>query len=111
LFLSESLFIFLFTLTPVPDYVWIPNEYEESGYAKSLIIHNMGLCKPNEIGCTYNNFVVLPEGEEFQPVLPGCNLYTHEVLHLWGFTEQMLHHFFTCGEKSKYTSLPERYSR
>lgn len=36
----------------------------------------------------------------------GCNPYTHEMLHAWGYNEAMISDFFPCGFTTKYQSLP-----
>lgn len=50
--------------------------------------------------------VPLKGGYEYHKGLPGCNIYTHEMIHAWGYDESMMPHFWVCGEESLYLELP-----
>jgi len=60
------------------------------------------------VGHQQYHLVAIPfkGGYDYYEGLVGCNIYTHETLHAWGYKETMLHHFFTCGKPSQYTELP-----
>lgn len=91
---------------------WLPYSFDEF----------MGHCQPKALACTYEHTsrrgnteppvyvnvhtVHYLQGLTFVKTLPGCNLFTHESLHHWGYNENMLWDFFECGVKSKYNSLP-----
>lgn len=96
---------------------WVPNNY--GGYAVVDIVHFEPhemkiLCKHHQwIGChvqasPHYHLIGLPiwDAYEYRDGFPGCNIYTHEVLHAWGYTHDMMAHFFTCGVESKYKTLP-----
>jgi len=68
------------------------------------------LCMPNAIACHRidtdgNHFIYYPNNP-FTYTIPGCNIWTHEQLHAWGYNENMIWDFFECDKVSKYHKLP-----
>lgn len=69
-------------------------------------------CNDGETGCHivrngyHYVYVIKSDGFTYQYNLPGCNVYTHEMLHAWKYPEQMIAQFFTCGVEPKYKTLP-----
>ena len=83
-------------------------------------------CFPDEIACakTWYSDYAKPVHVIFYSVAPayagyddpyswkyneahsGCNTWTHENLHHWGYNEAMISDFFQCNVKSKYLTLP-----
>jgi len=69
-------------------------------------------CNDGEVGCHivrngyHYVYVMGYEAFDYRYNLPGCNVYTHEMLHAWKYTEQMIGQFFTCGVEPKYKTLP-----
>jgi hypothetical protein len=52
------------------------------------------------------HYVIFVTDKMYDYTPGGCNVYTHEMLHAWGYTEQMLHQFFHCENPSKWKELP-----
>lgn len=101
------------------DYAWAWNS--EDGYYKVYYysfeketLEMLKICQTNALGCHniyYDeigkfHMISLVKGHEFDYAIPGCNIYTHEMLHAWGYNEAMISDFFPCGITPKYHTLP-----
>lgn len=94
-----------------PDYAWAHTP--EKGYFKVYYIlndhiPNQGTCKDGYFGCHWIvdgvNLVHIPENP-WRYHHSGCNIYTHEMLHAWGYNDRMIMDFFDC-RGSQFNSLP-----
>lgn len=72
-------------------------------------------CNPNQQACHvirdgyYEDrihTITYLKGHMFDKTMPGCNIWTHENLHAWGYNEGMIRDFFDCNG-SKYKTLPK----
>jgi len=50
--------------------------------------------------------IALEKGHEFDYTDLGCTIFDHEMLHAWGFHEQMILQFFPCDGEPLFNSLP-----
>ncbi len=88
---------------PTYAWAWTPQHgYFKVYYASVDSIAEVCPSIPKDaIGCAFmmfdQRFVALPKGEEFRETPIGCNAYTHEMLHHWGYHEQSMAQFFNCG--------------
>jgi hypothetical protein len=48
--------------------------------------------------------VALEKGKEFATTLAGCTVFEHELLHAWGYHEQMISQFFPCDRTSIFVN-------
>jgi len=100
-----------------PNYTWAWTEKE--GYFKVYWLafeeeyekYNEWKCKPNEVACGDTlegnvHVIYYRESTMFNETIPGCNVWTHENLHHWGYNEEMIRDFFPCDQPSKYKTLP-----
>lgn len=100
-----------------PNYTWAWTENEgyfkvywlafEEGYER----YNEWPCKGEEVACgdiiDGVHVIAYREDTMFNETIPGCNVWTHENLHHWGYNEEMIRDFFPCDQPSKYKTLPK----
>ena len=56
------------------------------------------------LGYNNNKVILLDEAYVFQPAYLGCNVWTHEVLHAWGYSHEAMLHWFVCSDFKIYSS-------
>ncbi len=98
------------------EYAWAWNETE--GYYKVYYYSvndysETDRCMEDWQGCEIKWYmndriiheVILLEDREFMDTEAGCNTYTHEMLHAWGFQEQTIRQFFSCNPVISFSNM------
>ncbi len=112
-----TLIFFLFLLVPFSldsgDYTW--NDQGERIFyfiGDQYVEQN---CKPDEQGCHHKHYselrgvfhVIYVPDNPFTYTHAGCNIWTHEIIHAYGYNEGMIRDFFDC-RGSQFDRLPIR---
>lgn len=89
-----SLFPFFTAYAQEYDRVWVSID-DRYRLISINYFDDPAMCESGK-ACTTTSSIIFIKGYEFHPTRLGCNAWTHEVLHFWGYSHEDMEKYFWC---------------